>query len=170
MMGNPEIGDDDLPPRRPDLHAVVEVIPPVRPEGLVEADVVDRPRRQRQHEPIDDVHLYSVRGARLVADAGGSGRKFAAAELRIPVDEGAHDLRVVPPRDAVGIDRPDAAHHAHVGIRQGSPELPAEIGVDNLSVLVHQDQRLEVLARRDLLEQQVVAAKDGARGLERKHR
>ena len=53
-----EIGGHDRAPRRADLQAEIEVVPMQQlPQRLVEADVLDHPRGQDEHESVDRVDL-----------------------------------------------------------------------------------------------------------------
>ena len=63
-MHDLEVGGDDLLARRPRLTAEVEVVAVDLAEGLVESQVLDRPRRDGHHEAIDRVDLAGVRERR----------------------------------------------------------------------------------------------------------
>ena len=86
--------------------------------------------------------------------------QVAAAVLLVAVDERRERHRGLPPGDAADADRPDAADEAHVGVAQRRAQLAAQVRVDDLGVLVHEHERLEVVARRGAVEQRVVAAED----------
>ena len=80
--------------------------------------------------------------------------------LLVAVDErGACDRRL-PPRDAAHANRADAPDQANIGVLERATGHLAEIAVDDLGVLVDEYQRIEVLARRKLLQQNVVGGED----------
>ena len=57
---------------------------------------------------------------------------------------------------------PGAPRHADLGIGERGANLGAERGVDDLGVRVDQDQRLQLVAGRGCVENQVVAAAGGS--------
>ena len=53
--------------------------------------------------------------------------------------------RALPPGDAAHSDRADDADDADLGVLNAVADFGAEVRVDDLGVLVHEDQRLEVV-------------------------
>ena len=151
------------------LQAEVEVVAVQLAERLVEADVADRPRREREDEAVDGVHLARARVRRPLLALPGERREIAAAELAVAVDERRPGHRALPPRDAAHADRADAAHDADLGVAERLAQLRAEAGVVDLGVLVQEDERLEVVALGDGVEEQVVGAEDRPRRGVRDH-
>src|SRR5215216_3503799 len=118
-----EILGDDLATRRADLEAEVEVVAVWKAQRLVETQVVDDPRRQRQQEPVDRVHLAGSRVGGVLVAVPRSRRKLAAAELSIAVEGGRPGHRSLPPGDAADADRAQAAHHPDIRITERPPQL-----------------------------------------------
>jgi hypothetical protein len=70
-----------------DLEAEVEVIAVQLPERLVEADVPDYPRRQRDEEAVDGVDLAGARVRRHGIGVPRERREVPPAVLPVAVDE-----------------------------------------------------------------------------------
>src|SRR2546430_1015267 len=85
---------------------------------------------------------------------------IASAQFRVAVDERGPCHGALPPRDAADADRADAPDDADLRLAERLPDLGAEVGIDDLGVLVDEDQRLQVIERGGLVEDEVVAAKD----------
>ena len=75
----------------------------------------------------------------------------------VAVDERGERHRSLPPGDAPDVERADAADQADLRVAQRLAHLGAQVGVDDLGVLVHEHERLEVVALGGPVERRVVA-------------
>ena len=159
---DPQVGRDHLLPSRPGLHADVEVVAVKDPaDRLVEAEVLDRPRRERDHESVDRIDLSGLGvDGDLLRDPA-QRRQLATAVLVEAVRERRPLHRPLPPGDAADVGSARAPDQPHVGVLQRLADLGDEIGIDDLGVLMDDDEGLEVTALLGLVEEQVVAPEDG---------
>ena len=134
------------------LTADVEVVSVQHPNRFIEAQLPYRPRSQRHQNPVDGVNLAGR--ARLPAAAEG---QLAAPEFAVVVGGRVPDHGAAPPGD---IAQPVAPTHPTTAT-EGSVKLPAaarrKLLVEQLRVLVHDHERLEVLQAGGAVQQQVVA-------------
>ena len=79
---------------------------------------------------------------------------------RVAVGERRERDRALPPGDAAHAEGADAADQADCGIGQRRADRRAEVGADDLGVLMHEHERLQVVERRGAVEQRVVALED----------
>src|SRR4051794_31870720 len=112
MVDDAQVRRDDLPAGLADLQAEVEVVAVELPERLVEADVLDGPRRQREDEAVDGLDLPRLRVGRQLIGIPREALELAAAELAVAVAERCPRGGALPPRDRPDADRADAADDA----------------------------------------------------------
>ena len=147
-------------PGGPGLQADVEVVAVELTESLVEAQLANRPGRHGDHEPVDGVHLAGLAVRRDVVAVPGRSRDAAASVLPVAMLERRPGHGPLPPRDAPDPDRPGAPDYRHLGIGERLPQPGTEIRIDDLGILMEQDERLEVIAVGDLVQDDVVVAED----------
>jgi hypothetical protein len=162
-MDRAEVRGDDLLSRGARLEAEVEVVAVQTAEGLVEAQLSDRPRRHHDHEPVDRLDLAELGVRGNVVGVPGHRRDLAPAVLGIAVGESRPGDGTFPPGDAADADRPRAAHDGDVRIAERLAYFRAELGIDDLGVLMDEDERLEIVTVHDAINDQVVVAEDRSR-------
>gem|GEM_PF-4693065 len=127
----------------------------VEDQRLVEAHVVNDPRREHQQLAVDDLDVCR----RPPQRGPGIRHDRPSAVVVVALKEGSRRQIAFPPGDAADAGCARAADHAHRRITQSRAHLRAEAAVGDLHVRVNEDQRLQILAATRSLEDQVVCAR-----------
>ncbi len=145
VVDDPQVGRHHFLAGDAGLHADIEVVAVQdTTDRLVEAEVLDRPRREGHDEAVDRVHLAGLRIGGDLLGVPGEGRDLAAAELLEPVRERGPGHRAFPPGDTANVESPGAADEGNRRIAQRGADLRQEVGIDDLGVLMNDHDALEV--------------------------